>query len=141
MSIGLKLFEDIKNKISTEPEMDFYYSEYSPPCRAVALTAKALGISLLKKKMNLQNKEHLTPEFLSINPQHCIPTLVDGDLSLWESRVICTYLVSKYGKDDSLYPSHPDKRVLVDRLLQFDLGVLTKRISDYYVNILHKTST
>ncbi|RXG56399.1 Glutathione S-transferase 1, isoform C [Armadillidium vulgare] len=82
--------------------MDLYYYNWSSPCRAVGLVAKALGISLNKKVTLLLKGEHLTPEFLAINPQHCIPTLVDGDLKLWESRAIVLF-GSKYGKDDSLY--------------------------------------
>ncbi|KAL7632195.1 UNVERIFIED_CONTAM: hypothetical protein RMT77_017500 [Armadillidium vulgare] len=112
--------------------MDLYYFRYLSPSRAVALTVKALGISVNKKEIIPFKGEHLTPEFLAINPQHCIPTLVDGDLKLWESRAICTYLVSKYGKDDSLYPNNPDKRVLIDRLLYFDMGVLFYRFKNYY---------
>ncbi|KAL7632194.1 UNVERIFIED_CONTAM: hypothetical protein RMT77_017499 [Armadillidium vulgare] len=118
--------------------MDLYYFNMSPPCRAVGLCAKTLGISLNKKVTLLFSGEHLTPEFLAINPQHSIPTLVDGDLKLWESRAICTYLVSKYGKDDSLYPNNPDKRVLIDRLLYFDMGVLLQRFRNYYINPLLK---
>ncbi|KAL7632193.1 UNVERIFIED_CONTAM: hypothetical protein RMT77_017498 [Armadillidium vulgare] len=115
--------------------MDLYYIDYSPPCRAVMLTAKVLGISLNKKIINLPTKEHLSSEFIAINPQHVIPTLIDGDLTLWESRAVCTYLVSKYGKDDALYPKDPNIRVLIDRLLYFDMGILVRRLADYYVKI------
>ncbi|KAL7632196.1 UNVERIFIED_CONTAM: hypothetical protein RMT77_017501 [Armadillidium vulgare] len=118
--------------------MDLYYFEYSAPCRAVMLTAKALGLSLNKKRLHLFKREHINPEFLAINPQHCVPTLVDGDLKIWESRAICTYLASKYGKDDSLYPNDPSKRVLVDRLLYFDMGVMYKRFRDYFAPAVFK---
>ena len=64
--------------------MDFYYIEPSVPCRAVMLVAKAVGISLNKKVVNIFNKEQMKPDFIAINPQHCLPTLVDGDLTLWE---------------------------------------------------------
>jgi glutathione S-transferase len=36
------------------------------------------------------------PEFLAINPNGKIPTLIDGDLAVWESLAINLYLVRKY---------------------------------------------
>ncbi|KAL7637600.1 UNVERIFIED_CONTAM: hypothetical protein RMT77_012329 [Armadillidium vulgare] len=111
--------------------MDLYYMDLSAPCRSVMLIAKALGVKLKKKYLDLLMKEQLSPKFIAINPQHCIPTLVDGDFKLWESRAICTYLIGKYGKDDSLYPKDLKTRAEIDRLLYFDMGTLYKRFEDY----------
>lgn len=44
-----------------------------------------------------------------------------------------TYLVQKYGKDDSLYPKDFQQRALVDKMLYFDIGVLYKSIIGYWV--------
>ncbi|GLV42298.1 Glutathione S transferase E12 [Carabus blaptoides fortunei] len=41
-----------------------YCIDLSPPARAVLLTARALGIELEKKEINLRNGDHLTPEYL-----------------------------------------------------------------------------
>ena len=46
-----------------------------------------------------------TPEYLAINPNGRIPTLVDGDLTLFESMAINLYLTRQYG--GSLYPDNP----------------------------------
>ncbi|XP_052865862.1 glutathione S-transferase 1 isoform X3 [Anopheles cruzii] len=112
--------------------MDFYYLPGSAPCRAVQMTAAAVGVELNLKLTNLMAGEHLKPEFLKINPQHCIPTLVDNGFALWESRAISTYLAEKYAKNDSLYPKDPKKRAVVNQRLFFDMGTLYQRFADYY---------
>lgn len=102
------------------------------PCRVVQMVASELKISLKLKPLNLQQKEHLLPEFIKLNPQHMVPTLVDNNFSLWESRPICIYLVEKYAKDDSLYPKDPKKRAVVNQRLYFDMGTLTQRLYDFF---------
>ncbi|XP_053660988.1 glutathione S-transferase 1-1-like [Anopheles marshallii] len=116
--------------------MDFYHLPLSAPCQAVRLTAKALGLHLNLKEVDLMNGEHLKPEFLKINPQHVIPTLVDNDFVLWESRAILTYLCEKYGKNDSLYPKDPKKRALVNQRLFFDMGTLYQRFSKVFYPVM-----
>ncbi|ROT67363.1 GST [Penaeus vannamei] len=107
--------------------IDFYYFLPSPFCRSVLLTARALGLSLNLKETNVWEGEQNKPEFVALNPQHSVPTLVDGDVTLWESRAICTYLASRYSKDDSLYPQDPKVRARIDALLYFDMGTLWPR--------------
>ncbi|KAH8388420.1 hypothetical protein KR093_005984, partial [Drosophila rubida] len=113
-------------------DMDFYYLAGSAPCRSVIMTAKALGVELNKKVLNLMEGEHLKPEFVKINPQHTIPTIVDNGFALWESRAILVYLVEKYGKDDSLYPKDPQQQAVINQRLYFDMGTLYKSFADYY---------
>ena len=37
-----------------------------------------------------------TPQYLRMNPNALVPTLQDGELTLWESNVIVRYLATKY---------------------------------------------
>lgn len=74
--------------------IDFYYLPGSAPCRSVLLTAKALGLELNLKLVELMKGEHLKPEFVKMNPQHTIPTINDEGFCLWE-RYVNTKIASK----------------------------------------------
>ncbi|XP_037729132.1 glutathione S-transferase D6-like [Drosophila subpulchrella] len=112
--------------------MDFYYSPRGSGCRTVIMVAKALGLELNKKLVSPMDGDHLKPEFVKLNPQHTIPTLVDNGLSIWESRAIAVYLIEQYGKDDSLFPKDPKKQALINQRLNFDLGTLYDSFANYY---------
>ncbi|XP_055845572.1 glutathione S-transferase 1-like [Episyrphus balteatus] len=118
-----------------------YYATLSPPSRAVMLTAAAIGIELEFRPIDLQKEEHLTPEFLKMNPQHTIPTLDDNGVIIYDSHAICAYLVGKYGKEDNLYPKDLAKRANVDARLHFDSGHLFARGRMLYEPILYHGST
>ncbi|XP_058816312.1 uncharacterized protein LOC131679589 [Topomyia yanbarensis] len=105
----------------------FYTLHLSPPCRAVQLTAKALGVELDHQVVNLLTGDHLKPDFLKINPQHTIPVLDDNGVIVPESHAIVIYLVSKYGEDDSLYPKDLAQQAKVNAALHFESGVLFAR--------------
>nr|AVC68805.1 glutathione S-transferase 8 [Subpsaltria yangi]AVC68806.1 glutathione S-transferase 9 [Subpsaltria yangi] len=118
-----------------------YYSPCSTPCQAIMLTAKALGLDLELKLVDLWKGETLKPEFLKINPQHAVPVLDDNGFKLTESRAITTYLVEKYGKDDALYPKDPQKRAVVNQRLYFDIGTLYQRFADYHYPVMFEGHT
>ncbi|KAK7072117.1 glutathione s-transferase [Halocaridina rubra] len=113
-----------------------YYLPFSPPCRSVLLTARALGVKVELKELNVLKGEQKTPQFIAINPEHTIPTLVDGDFVLWESRPICSYLASQYAKDDTYYPLDPKIRAKIDRLMYFDMGTLYDRFLKYFIPVM-----
>ncbi|KAG8238989.1 hypothetical protein J437_LFUL005046 [Ladona fulva] len=108
--------------------LDLYYLDASPPVRAVLLAGKALGLEFNLKIVDLFKKEHMSPEYLKLNPQHSVPTLVDDDFTIWDSHAIVGYLVTKYGEDDSLYPKEARARAIVDQRLHFDTGTLFPRL-------------
>jgi len=115
-----------------------YKMDDSPPARAVYLTAKALGIDLEYIECSLPDKEHLKPDFLKMNPQHTVPTLDDNGTIVWDSHAINVYLVTKYGKDDSLYPKDPVKRSVVDQRLHYDSGILFAHIRSIVRPMLYR---
>lgn len=48
-------------------------------------TLEEIGVPYELIGVNMQAKEHKSPEFLAINPNGKIPAMVDGDLTLFES--------------------------------------------------------
>lgn len=87
--------------------MKLYYNPISPNCRRVTLTAAHLGIPFDEEILDLLKGEHKSASYMELNPNGMIPTLVDGDLKIWESRGIVQYLASKkpnsglLGKDEA----------------------------------------
>jgi glutathione S-transferase len=75
--------------------MKLYYNPMSPNVRRVRFTAAVLGMQLEEKKLDFAKGEHKNPEYLALNPNGAVPTLVDGDFVLTESRAIMQYLASK----------------------------------------------
>jgi glutathione S-transferase len=99
---------------------------------SVLMLASAIDVKLNLKPLDYGKKEHHSPEFLKINPQHTLPTLVEGDLKLWESRAIMIYLVEKYSTNEALYPKDLKTRALVHQRLYFDMGTLYEAIGETY---------
>lgn len=64
------------------------------------------------------------PDYLAMNPNGRVPTLVDGDFVLWESNSIMRYLVRAHRPQSSLYPQTPKVRSGVDRWLDWTLSTL-----------------
>ncbi len=59
-----------------------------------------------------------TPEYIALNPNSVVPTLIDGDFVLWESNVIVRYLCAKYSMGD-LYPSDLQERFDAERWMDW----------------------
>ena len=64
------------------------------------------------------------PEYLAMNPNARVPTLVDGDYVLWESNSVMRYLCMEYGKGTTIYPIDPKTRAAVDRWLDWTLSTV-----------------
>merc|ERR1719376_790838 len=76
----------------------------SPPSRAVHMTLDLLGLEYKYVETAVLEGGTRTPEYLSMNPQHTVPVLTDGNLVITESRAAMTYLVTQH-KPGQLYPA------------------------------------
>ncbi|KAH7957617.1 hypothetical protein HPB52_020803 [Rhipicephalus sanguineus] len=97
----------------------------SPPCGFVRSLAKHLGVELTLKDLDFAKKEHLSEEYLKINPFHKVPTLVEEDgFIVYERQVyrallnaIAYHLLRKYAPESDLYPECYKERARIDQCL------------------------
>jgi glutathione S-transferase len=75
--------------------MKLYMNKLSPNVQRVRLTAAVLGTKLEEITLDFTKGEHKAPEYLALNPNGAVPTLVDGTFVLSESRAIMQYLAAK----------------------------------------------
>ena len=63
-----------------------------------------------------------TAEYGRLNPTRKVPTLIDGDVVVWESNTILRYLAAK--SNSPLYPADPAARIQVERWMDWLLAAL-----------------
>jgi glutathione S-transferase len=73
-----------------------YYSDVLAPRKTCALI-KYLKLPVDFVYLRLQKGEHKKPEYLALNPNGKVPTLVDGDKVLWEADAILCHLANHAG--------------------------------------------
>jgi len=121
--------------------IDFYYFVVSPFCRSILYEAKLIDLKLNLKTINLLKGENKSEEYLKINPHHKVPTIVDGDLNLAESRAIMVYLFNKYAqaKHEYLYPRDLKKRAKIDQFLYYSTSsVAPALLSQFRIVVFEK---
>jgi len=93
--------------------MKLYSMHNSNNCRRANATLLHLGLDVEVIEQNLPAGDLKKPAYAAINPNQKVPTLVDGDLHLWESRAIMQYLASQ--KPNTLWPDDAKKRADIAR--------------------------
>ena len=100
--------------------------------RVVALLEEA-GLEHEIRHVALDTGAHMSPDYLAINPNHQVPTLIDGDVKLHESHAILRYLCAKHGLDD-WYPADVKTRAVVDQWLDWTQCRLGPAVIDVVFN-------
>lgn len=97
--------------------MKIYWIKAQAPRRVLALV-KHLGLETEFVEMNLMGGAMKQPDYIAINPNMKAPTLIDGDVVLWESSAIMAHLCCKAGSD--MWPTRPEEQIEVLRWLSWN---------------------
>lgn len=90
-----------------------YGRDTSSNVQIVMWAAAELGLDVDRRDYGLNFGGNDTPEYLAMNPNGLIPTMKDGDLTLWESAAILRYLAARYG-EEPFWPRDPVVRAPLD---------------------------
>ncbi|EDW01760.1 glutathione S-transferase E14 [Drosophila grimshawi] len=115
-----------------------YYDDRSPPVRSCLMLIKMLNIDVELRYVDLFKGAQFEKQFLTLNPQHSVPTLVYGDLVLTDSHVILIHLVEQFGETGELWPMDNNGRLKVLNRLFFECSFLFRRDSDLMSEIVRK---
>lgn len=124
----------------SSPSYKVLGSRVSTCTQTVLATLEEVGATYELQIVDALLGETRTPEYLSTyNPFGQIPALVDGDLTVFESRAIARYIAAKHGAK-ALYPiDNPQKLALVEQWLsanQSNNGTVFETFLEYFVKPL-----
>jgi glutathione S-transferase len=98
------------------------YTAPTPNGWKASITLEELGLPYEVRVVNLMAGEQKNPDYLKLNPNGRIPTIVDrdeGDFAVFESGAIMIYLAEKTGR---LLPQDRKGRSRVIQWLMFQMG-------------------
>jgi glutathione S-transferase len=88
----------------------------------VIFCLEEIGLSYVREDYGRQFGNTLTDAYRKLNPNAKVPTLIDGDLVVWESHSILRYLAAVHAP--MLTAAAPAERTMVERWMDFLLGAL-----------------
>ena len=101
------------------------YTWGTPNGKKVSIMLEEIGLPYEVHAINIGQGDQFKPEYLAINPNNKIPSIIDPDgpdgkpFTLFESGAILIYLAEKSGK---LWPGDLRQRYTVIQWLMFQMG-------------------
>jgi len=88
----------------------------------VIFMLEELGLPYVREDYGRQFGNTQTDAYRKLNPNAKVPTLLDGDVVIWESHTILRYLAATHGPQ--LTGASPADRTLIERWMDWLLGAL-----------------
>ncbi len=76
--------------------LTLFHASHSTCSQKVRMVLHEKGLPFEDIRLDLAKKGQLKPDYLAINPNGVVPTLVDDGIAIIESSVICEYLDEKF---------------------------------------------
>jgi glutathione S-transferase len=76
-------------------------------------------------------------DYLAKNPNAMIPTIEDGEVTLWESNAILRYLAARHAPD-RFWPGSPASRAMADRWMDWQIDYAEAQ-RDAFINLIRRS--
>ena len=103
--------------------MKLYFDPITVNSRKVVAGFDLMGIEYEKGHVDYFQGEQKGAEYVALNPNASLPTLVDGDFILWESNAILQYAADKAGAS-AYYPTDLRTRADINRWMLWEANQL-----------------
>jgi glutathione S-transferase len=120
--------------------MILHHGWRSSASRRVRLCLEEKGLAYESHVVDMAKLEHHSPEYLKINPNGVIPTLIHDGRPLHESGTICEYLDETF-PDPPLRPDSPYERALMRNWIRHIDGLIGNLIIFNWQHHLAKTAS
>jgi len=112
-----------------------YHFPLSQHSRRVISLVEEAGIEYQPHFVNMMEGEHMSTNYMAINPNHQVPSLVDEDVCIHESNAIMRYLCDKF-QLNNWYPNAIAQRAKVDQWLDWGQCRFGPVVKDIVFNTL-----
>jgi glutathione S-transferase len=116
-----------------------YHASHSTCSQKVRMVLAEKHLAFADVKLDLARKDQLKPEYLALNPNGVVPTLVDGDAVIVDSSVICEYLDERY-PEPRLTPEDVVKRAHMRSWMRYleEVPTAAIRVPSFNRAFLHR---
>jgi len=119
--------------------IELYNSPGSTCSQKVRLCLYEKRLPFENRWVNTQTNEHLRTEYLKLNPNGVVPTLVHDGQVITDSSVICEYLDEVF-PEISLTPKHPAERARMRAWLRFleEVPTAAIRVPSFHLALVQR---
>ena len=100
-------------------EVELYNAPQSTCSQRVRYVLNAKGIAFDEHQLDLFSGDQLKPEYLSLNPNGVVPTLIHDGKIIIDSAVITEYLDEVFSYPSPLVPNDPAARATMRSMMRF----------------------
>lgn len=98
--------------------LKLYHCDFSTCSQKVRLCLAEKELAFESRVVDLAAQEHLRPDYLALNPNGVVPTLVVGDRAVVDSSVICEFLEEMF-PTPALSPADPLARAAMRAWMRY----------------------